>query len=252
MTGPSTASAGAQARVVAASQPCFFPWVGMLELVRLADVYVHVTHVQYVKGFANRVQVKHSGGSHWLTVPVRRNGRDQLIRDTEIDDAKPWRARAMATLRNFYAQAPFRDEMLALAEPVIHLQTNRLAELDIASMHALLDYFEIETPVYDSSTMVITGAKTDMVRSLVAAVGGTCYVTAHGALDYLDHERFESEGVCVKYIDYQKREYPQQHGPFTPYVSALDLVANMGKTGRDFIASPAVPWRDMLARGSAP
>ena len=45
--------------VVVISQPMLFPWVGMFEQIRLADVYVHYTDVQFSKGsFVNRVQIK--------------------------------------------------------------------------------------------------------------------------------------------------------------------------------------------------
>jgi hypothetical protein len=236
--------------VVAASQPCFFPWLGMLELIRAADVYVHVTHVQFTRGFSNRVQVKHAAGSHWLTVPVKSGGRAQLIRDVEIDESTDWRDRQLSTLRTFYAHAPHRDEMLSLAEAVLSRPTSGLAELTIASMHALLRYFGLDTglQILDSSQLSIQGRASDMVLSLVRAVHGERYVTAHGARDYLDHERFEREGVAVEYIDYERRPYPQLHGAFDAHVSALDLVANLGQAGVSWIRSPTVPWRTFLER----
>ncbi len=58
--------------VVVISQPMLFPWAGMFEQIRLADVYVHYPDVQFSKGsFTNRVQVKTAGGSRWLTLPLR-------------------------------------------------------------------------------------------------------------------------------------------------------------------------------------
>ena len=73
---------------------------------------------------------------------------------------------------------------------------------------------------------------------------GDVYVTGHGAKNYLDHEAFERGGVHVEYMDYQRRAYPQLHGEFTPYVSILDLIANMGREGRDLICSGTVSWRE--------
>jgi len=84
------------------------------------------------------------------------------------------------------------------------------------------------------------------VLSVVQGLGGDVYVTGHGARHYLDHEAFEAAGVRVEYLDYEKRVYPQLHGPFTPYVSVLDLIANVGRAGRDVIASGTKPWREFL------
>ena len=83
------------------------------------------------------------------------------------------------------------------------------------------------------------------VLDVVKSQGGTVYVTGHGAKDYLDHEMFEREGVQVRYMDYRKTLYPQQHGEFTPFVSILDLIANLGRDGARVIDSPAVPLKDL-------
>jgi len=52
--------------------------------------------------------------------------------------------------------------------------------------------------------------------------------------------------VRVEYMDYAKREYPQLHGAFTPYVSALDLAANCGPEGREVIDSGTIYWKDFM------
>ena len=40
--------------------------------------------------------------------------------------------------------------------------------------------------------------------------------------------------------------YPQLHGEFTPFVSALDLVANCGRAGRQYIHSKTVNWKEFV------
>jgi hypothetical protein len=47
-------------------------------------------------------------------------------------------------------------------------------------------------------------------------------------------------------MDYEKRAYPQLHGDFTPFVSALDLLANCGQAGRDVIAPRTLCWKDFV------
>ena len=72
------------------------------------------------------------------------------------------------------------------------------------------------------------------------------YITGHGARNYLDHKLFNNSDVDVKYMQYNYEEYKQQHGNFTPYVTALDLVANCGKEGISFISTIPVDWREFL------
>ena len=102
-----------------------------------------------------------------------------------------------------------------------------------------------------ASAMDIGGNGTERVLAVCRALGATGYVTGHGALDYLEHEAFDAAGIAVEYMDYDLSPYPQQHGPFEPYVSALDVVANTGPDALAHVNAARVPWREMVARRAA-
>jgi len=234
---------------VVISQPMFFPWVGLFEQVRQADIYVHYDDVQFSKGhFVNRVQVKTARGSRWLTVPLDGLHLGQRINEVTPADSQRWRQRHLALLTQAYRTAPFFNDMLALVEQVYALPVETLAQLSIASMDVVCRYFELapHTQFFLSSNLGIAGSGSPRVLEIVKHFGGDVYITGHGAKNYLEHEMFEANGVRVEYIDYQKRPYPQLHGEFTPYVSALDLIANNGRAGKDAICSATVYWRDFL------
>jgi hypothetical protein len=230
-----------------------FPWVGLFEQIRTADVYVHYDDVQFSKGsFTNRVQIKTARGPRWLTVPVRVS-LGQTIADVGIDQGDAagqgdWRRRHLAMLEEAFAGAPFAGDALELARGVYHRNDDRLCELLIAGMEAVLAYFELapRLRILRSSALGVPGKGWPRVLDLVRRLGGDVYVTGHGARHYLDHEAFEAAGVRVEYLDYEKRPYPQRHGSFTPYVSILDLIANTGRAGRDVIVSGTKPWREFL------
>src|SRR6185437_13872514 len=90
------------------------------------------------------------------------------------------------------------------------------------------------------------GTSSRRVLNIVLALGGSRYITGHGARQYLDHELFDRAGVRVEYMNYLKIPYAQLHGGFTPYVSALDLIANMGPSGASCIRSGTIYWKDFL------
>ena len=129
--------------------------------------------------------------------------------------------------------------MLALVRSVYQESAATISELAVASMMTICRYFQFSKPteIFFSSQMEIPGASSQRVLDVVRRVGGTTYITGHGARNYLDHELFERQGVRVEYIDYQKIPYPQLHGEFTPFVSALDLIANVGKAGSTVFVS---------------
>ena len=232
-------------KTVVISQPMYFPWVGMLEQMRLADVFVHLDDAQFSKGgFFNRVQLKTAGGTPWLTVPLAETKLGQSLNKTRM--AKhDWQRKHLATLKQTYAAAPHVEEILGLAESVFENEHESLAALSAASVEALAEFFEI-TPkeIQWSSAMGVEGTGSARVLAICEALGAERYVTGHGAREYLDHESFEAAGIRVEYLDYQKREYPQLHGAFTPFVSALDLAANRGRAGQEVIDSGTVYWKD--------
>lgn len=236
-------------KTIVISQPMFFPWVGMFEQTRLADVHVHYDDVQFSKGsFTNRVQIKTARGSEWLSVPLRDLRLGQKIREVAVDDRQDWRERHLEMLSEAYAAAPFCDEMLTLARAVHARPAATLCEIAMASMEAVWEYFPSARPreVLRSSDMGIGGQSSRRVLDVVKQAGGTHYITGHGARQYLDHALFEAEGVHVEYLDYQKQPYPQLHGEFTPFVSVLDLIGNLGKDGARVMVSGSVDWKAFI------
>jgi hypothetical protein len=85
------------------------------------------------------------------------------------------------------------------------------------------------------------------VLETVQRCNGDVYITGHGAKDYLDHELFERNSIRVEYMDYQRTPYPQLHGEFDPHVTILDLIANLGRAGRDYIHSPTKYWKEFVS-----
>ncbi len=234
-------------KTIVISQPMYFPWAGLLEQVRLADAWVHLDDVQFSKGgFFNRVQIKSDQGTPWLTVPLAENRLGQALNETQLS-GHDWRRKHLSALQQAYAKAPCVDEMLALAEEVLMQKTDSLSALSAGSVEALSEYFEI-TPgdIRWSSQMKINDEGSARVLAICHALGAERYITGHGARDYLDHESFEASGVRVEYMNYEKHPYPQLHGDFTSYVTALDLVANCGRSGQEVIASGTVYWKDFL------
>lgn len=234
--------------VVVISQSMYFPWVGLLEQVRLADCFVHYDDVQFARGFYNRVQVKTDAGTPWITVPLRDQHQGQKIDEIAVDDRVDWRQRHRDVLRHAYRAAPFRQEMFTLVDAVFAKPLQTLADVARTSFVALVEYFGLQTGrrFLNSRSLGIAGKATQRLLDITIAAGGTCYLTGHGARNYLDHELFERAGVSVRYMKYECVPYPQLHGSFTPYVTGLDLVANCGRDGLSVIRSGAVDWREFL------
>lgn len=233
---------------VVISQSMYFPWVGLFEQIRLADAFVHYDDVQLSRGFYNRVQVKTDHGSRWITVPLRDHHQGRRIDETIIDNRVNWRQRHRDVLEQAYRKAPFRDDMLTIIDKVFSLPSHTLSDIARASILELADYFSLTTACafIDSKALDIEGKGSQRILDIVQFLDGKIYITGHGARNYLDHELFEKRGISVQYMRYEFMPYPQLHGAFTPYVTALDLVANCGREGRRVIQSGTVEWREFM------
>jgi hypothetical protein len=238
---------------VAINQPCYLPWRGQFALMRAADVFVFYDDVQFTttRRFFSRVQLKTAAGRRWLTVPVQKSGRyGQRIDETVVVD-DGWPRRHCQAIREALGPAPF----VAALEPLLAVLTERpwdhLADLSIATTLAMAAPLGADRPTLRSSTLGIGQSGTARLLGICRALGATRYVTGHGALGYLQHEAFEASGIAVEYMDYDLSPYPQQHGAFEPYVTALDLIANTGPAAPTHVNAHTVPWREMAARPAA-
>lgn len=236
---------------VVISQPMYFPWVGLFEQIQLSDTYVHYGDVQLTRGFYNRVQIKADQGSRWITIPLKDYHRGQLIDEVLVDNRINWREQHLNALRMAYRKAPYIDDMLYVVSLVFEKNIHSLADVSVASIVAVAEYFGLieGRRFLNSRHFGIAGASSQRLHDIVCALGGDTYITGHGAANYLDHKLFERSGIRVEYMNYEKVAYPQLHGEFTPYVSILDLIANVGKDGGKYIRSGAIYWKEYLADG---
>ncbi len=227
------------------SQSMYFPWVGFLEQMSLADVFVVYDDVQFSKGsFTSRVQAKTAAGSRWLSVPLRNLRLGQRIDEVLVDESEDWRSCQRGILRQAYADAPFAKEMLRLFDDIVEPPAQSIGELALRSMRGLQAHFGLNPTlrIVRAPDLGIGGSGSERVLNIVRALGGSEYITGHGARKYLDHAAFERVGIAVSYMQYRCLPYPQLHGPFTPSVSALDLAANCGPAGAQYIQPATISW----------
>lgn len=233
-------------RCIVISQPMYFPWIGQFEQMRLSDTFIFYDDVQFSKGsFSNRVQIKTAAGTRWLTVPLKNLHLGQTIGEVKIDAGKNWQRSHIDCFRQAYADTPYLQDALDLMDAVFSDNADNLSELAVSSTMALANYFALDeaTNFVKSSELGILGNSTQRVIDICKAQRAHIYLTGHGARNYLDCEAFEKQGIAVSYIEYSCVPYTQLYGAFTPYVSTLDLIANCGPQGRQWVLGNSVPWR---------
>jgi hypothetical protein len=233
---------------VVVCQPMFFPWIGIFEQIRIADVFIHFDDVQIPRGrsFVSRVQIKGPSGSQWLTAPIRRSSSSSVICDVSFDNGTDWRSNHLRTLERCYSKAPFAGEMLALAGRAYSFGGDLVADFNTHAIELIAGYFGLEVRFFRSKDYPTQTKSSEHLLYLVHKFDGLYYITGHGAKAYLDHEMFEKRGIQVRYMNYRRTAYTQQFGSFEPHVSILDVIANCGRGGKKLIKSESIHWKEFI------
>lgn len=233
---------------VVISQPMYFPWPGFMAQMALADVIVWLDDAQFSKGsFTNRIQVKLSAGRKWMTVPLEGTGSFQRIYDLAAK-GQDWIPAHRQMLSQSFRGYPGTSAALALFDAAM-AQPGTLCERLIAGTEAQALALDCLPPrILRASALGIEGGSSDRVLRLVQAAGGDHYLTGHGALAYLNHEGLNAAGIAVSYMDYAPLPWPQAHGDFTPYVTALDLLAATGASAASHLCPASLDWRAFRSR----
>ncbi len=237
--------------IVSAHQPHYLPWLGYLDKMAKADLFVVMDDLQFEsQNFQNRQRVKLAGGPAWLTVPLARGAHTDRIIDKRIDNGgsskQCWQHRHWETLRTHYGPARYFD---MYAQELARLYTRpwpSLVELCLTTLALARRWLGIRTPIVRSSQLGLTGTKTDRLIDLCRKVGARAYLSGSGgSTSYLDAERIGRSGIGVIWQEFAHPSYPQrypQHG-FASHLGFIDLVLNCGPASRDLLFAASHPLR---------
>jgi hypothetical protein len=225
-------------RTLVVLQPGYLPWLGFFDQMRRADVFVYYDDVQFDKhGWRNRNRIKTPDGPLWLTVPVLISGLGQpRIVDARIDNTAAWARKHVRTLRQYYTKAPYLDRYLPPLEGLLSREWTHIAELDIELAAQMADWLGLRPAIHRSSQLGVDGDQSQRLVNLCRHFGATQYLSGDAAQSYLDRDLFERHGISVVWQQYTHPVYPQQHGEFLPFLSAIDLLLNCGDDSASILA----------------
>jgi len=213
---------------IAIHQPQFLPWLGYLDKIDRAELFVVLDSVQFKKNeWQNRNRIRIAQGWQWATVPVLHDF-GQHIKDVRINQTTDWRAKHLKALEMHYAQAAHREPVMAGLRAIYAQAWDRLADLNMAVLRWLLGEFGIKTPVRLSSDMQLPEEPTERLIGICRTVGATSYLAGAGAKGYMDFKKFEAAGIPVEVQEFQHPVYRQCYEPFVPGLSAIDLLLTCG------------------------
>lgn len=211
------------------SQPRLFPGLHYLHRMMVCDIFVILDTVQFTpRHEENRAKLKSPDGPRWLSVPMRQSSREQLICDTQIDPTQHWQRKAAGTLQALYGKAPRYQAAIPEIAAIIDGPHETLTQLDRASWTPALRPLGITCQFVCASELPISGRGSRLLQDICSYLGANTYLSGGFGRTYLDSSAFASAGIDLQYHDYVYPSYPQCHGAFTPFLSYLDMLFNVG------------------------
>jgi hypothetical protein len=221
-------------RRVTIHQPDFLPWLGFFHRIALSDVYIVLDDVQFLRrGWHHRDKILTRSGPIWLTVPIKKGGREILIRDVVIDYSSNWRKKHLNSFYLNYSKAPAFEQYFSAIELLYSDKNDLLYDFNLKFIRFFLDVWNVNAEIVMSSSYGVREARNDRLVALVKAVKGSEYVTGMGSKDYLDESLFTKNHIDLRWECSTLAPYKQLSTGFSPALSAIDYIFNMGDQ---------VPW----------
>ena len=233
--------------LVAIHQPHYVPWLGYLDRMVKADVFVILDHVQFERrNYQNRTAIRCDDQSKWLTVPVVQVSQKETIIEKMVDNSeggsRAWGPIHFKTLKYAYRKAPFFEQYAPRLRQILEARWDKLVDLDLAMLDFLRECFEIRTPIVRSSELNVEGARSQLLLNLCRHLGekSTFLGGLGGSRSYLDMDAFRAAGIGVQWQEFKHPTYEQcGDAPFIPGLMSLDLLFNCGPRAIEYLRQPA-------------
>ena len=113
----------------------------------------------------------------------------------------------------------------------------RLVDLDVALMHLMAGWLNVDTVVVKASELGILGRRSERLLDICRRLGARRYLSGEAARDYLDEAAFSAAGIGVVWQQYRHPVYSQLHGGFVSHLSAIDALMNCGPEAAGFLGA---------------
>lgn len=219
--------------IVSISHPLYLPYIGYFNKIKNSDIFIFLDNAEFTKNnFINRNRIRNKEKEFYLTIPINKEYHNSPINKIIIED-KRWNKQHWKAIENCYSKAPYFKSYEFDLLRIYKYWEEDLFELNKTLIKFLLREFKINTKTETASKYNIKEKATDRLIALVKAVNGDCYLSGMGGKDYLEFNKFKD--VRLKWQNFRHPVYKQFQGKFIRYLSAIDLLFNLGEKAGDLI-----------------
>ncbi len=214
--------------LIAIHQPQYLPWLGYLDKIDKADVFVILDNVQFKKNeWQNRNRIKTTQGWQWITVPVLYKFPEK-INEVKINNNTNWSRKHLQALITNYSKSLYFADYKNFIEDIFSRNWDRLIDINIEIIKFLINALELKTRLVTTSDLKLREDPTERLIDICKTLGGEKYLAGRDGSKYINLEIFEEEGIEIIFQDFKHPVYNQLYAGFEPGMSAVDLLFNCG------------------------
>lgn len=212
------------------TQPTYLPWIGIFKAIEYCDNFVFYDDVQFErKSWQNRNRIlnKSNGDFLSLTIPVSKQPQKTKIKDIRIANSNFYEDH-IKKIKNNYSSTQFLKEVISLLESMYSKKYILLVDLTTELIKGISSYIGIKSNFYYSHNFKITGDLYCRPLKFAQELKTTEYLTQVGTKEYTNVKNYNKCKIEVTFLDFEHPVYRQQRLPFTPLLSIIDLLINVG------------------------
>jgi len=205
------------------------PYPGFFHKVSHSDVLIVQDVTKFDERFSNRNKIISSTEWTWLTVPIKKNHKDYLLKDVQIFNDLKWNKIHRKKLESAYNKSNFFNKYKTDLNLILEQKWEMLLELNMAIIKKIFDWLKIKTKIIYESELGIEGEATNRLINICKAVNADVYLSGDMGHDYLNEELFKQNEIELKYQNYTPKQYDQiLSREFIPNLSIIDMLSNIG------------------------
>lgn len=209
-------------------QPYLFPYIGYFQLLNLADKFILLNDVNFIKkGWINRNYILVNNKRNLFTIPVAGSSQNRLIKDTEIISDRSKKNKFLLTIEKSYKKAPFFGEIYRMISEIISMNTVKLNDLIMYSLTEIKNYLDIKTEISESSGNY-SGSDLkgeDRIINICQRENASHYINLSGGMDLYSKEKFRLNGIELNFLKSKKIVYSQfGNKEFVESLSVIDIL----------------------------
>jgi len=213
-------------------QPYFFPYIGYFSLIKHTDKFILFDSVQYIRhGWIERNRIlKQNEGWQYIQVPIiKKNGRNTLIKDIEINNNENWQSKILAQLQHYKKKAPNYFKIVSLLNAIFAQKYEDIVTLNKISLEKTLQYLGIdkELKIFSKMNLQIekVNAPDEWALNICKSIEGADeYWNPPGGQKFFDKQKYDKSRINLKFQNVCITEYDQFRNTFEGGLSILDVM----------------------------